>query len=118
MQTPATVYAMCLATTDLEQMDHSSDVNISTKTMESIKAQCSQDALFQALYAQINNGWLGTKQAVSHALKDLWTYKEELTTENELIFTGSSSWTCYMLRLSTQNILWPLRHRGLSQKGM
>ena len=52
MQTPAMVYAMGLVTTDLEQVDHTSDVNISTKTVESIKAHCSQDPLFQALYTQ------------------------------------------------------------------
>ena len=76
MQTPTTVYAMGLATTDLQHVDHTNDVNISTKTMESIKAHCCQDPLFQALYAQINHGWPGTKQAVSQTLKDVWTYKE------------------------------------------
>lgn len=65
---------MGLATeTDLKQLDHTSDVNIA---MESIKAHCCQDPLFQALYAQINHGWSGTMQAVT--LKDLWTYIEEL----------------------------------------
>jgi hypothetical protein len=98
MQTPATVYAMGLATTDLEKVDHTSDVNISTKTMESIKAHCSQDPLFQALYAQITNSWPGTKQAVSHTLKDFWMHKEELTTAKGLLIKENRVFIPDMLR--------------------
>lgn len=89
MQTPATVYAMGLTSQDIEQVIHTSDVNISTKTLESIKTHSAQDTLFQALHAQINRGWPDSRQAMCRSVQPFWTYREELTTDQGLIFKGN-----------------------------
>lgn len=88
MQTPSSVYAMGLTSADLEHVRHSSNTDITTKTLETIKTHSAQDPVAQALYRHISKGWPEHRQAVDPVLRPFWTYKEELTTEEGLIFKG------------------------------
>ncbi|KAI4897681.1 hypothetical protein NFI96_029695 [Prochilodus magdalenae] len=88
MQTPSSVYAMGLTSADLEHVRHSSNTNITTKTLETIKTHSAQDPVAQALNRHIRQGWPEHRQAVDPSLRPFWTYREELTTEDGLIFKG------------------------------
>lgn len=88
MQTPASVYAMGLAPQDFEQVSHSSCINISTKTMETIKTHSAKDTLLQQLHACIKTGWPNYKCALNSLLRPFWTFKEELASDSGLIFKG------------------------------
>lgn len=61
MQVPAIVYAMDLMSEDLKQVRHTSTINISPKTLESIKTHTAQDLLFQLLHAHIATGPITNK---------------------------------------------------------
>lgn len=98
MQTPATIYAMGLATDGLQYVNHLTDVNISTATLESIRAATLEDPLCCALQTHIVQGWPSNVQAVTPKLRSFWTYKEELTTDSGLIFKGNRVLIPDMLR--------------------
>lgn len=89
MQTPATIYAMGLTTEDLQRVDHLADTNISTATLESIRTATLKDPLCCALLTHILKGWPTATQAVAPELQPFWMYKEELTTDANLIFKAN-----------------------------
>src|SRR4029434_3355826 len=72
----------------LEQVNHSSNTNVTTKTLEDIKKHSAQDPVAQALCTHISKGWPNHRQAVSPHLHPFWTYREELTVDGGLIFKG------------------------------
>ena len=88
MQAPSSVYALGLTSGDLEQVNHSSNTNVTTKTLEDIKKHSAQDPVAQALCTHISKGWPNHRQAVSPPLHPFWTYREELTVDGGLIFKG------------------------------
>ncbi|KAF7652230.1 hypothetical protein LDENG_00099590 [Lucifuga dentata] len=89
MQTPATIFTMGLTTDALKHVSHLTDINISTATLESIRAATLKDPLCRALQDHIAKGWPTTTQAGPPKLQSFWTYKEELTTDSSLIFKGN-----------------------------
>lgn len=89
MQTPTTIYAMGLTTEDLQQVDHLADTNISTATLESIRTATLKDPLCCAMLTHILKGWPTATEAVAPELQPFWMYKEELTTDANLIFKAN-----------------------------
>lgn len=92
---------MGLTSADLEHVSHSNSTNITTKTLETIKAHSVQDPVAQALNMHISRGWPEHRQAVSPPLRPFWTYKEELATEDGLIFIPEALRDIFLKKIHT-----------------
>ncbi|MGH0142006.1 UNVERIFIED_CONTAM: hypothetical protein FKN15_074960 [Acipenser sinensis] len=74
---------------EIENIDHATNLNFSTQSLNKVKTYTQQDASLQTLQSVITIGWPETKQETPTIIKEYWTYRDELTTQDGIIYKGN-----------------------------
>lgn len=84
--------------TQLVKIDQSKGLKISGVKLEDLKAQTKDDEDMQELMDIIQGGWPDSKHEVPVALRDYFGYREELCTQDGLVFRGPKVLIPYVMR--------------------
>ena len=63
-------------------------VSVSTSTSQKIKEAMIQDEQMQCLIKTVQNGWPDLKSEVPDCIKNYFNFREEITTQDGLLFKG------------------------------
>ena len=75
-------------TRKIEAVNHTEFLRVSDQRLRQIQDQTAQDATLQLLKATILAGWPETKEEVLVAIRKYWSYCDELTVQNGILFKG------------------------------
>jgi hypothetical protein len=69
-----------------ESVNHTSFLNVIADRLKQIQQHTAQDMVLQVLKTTILSGWPETRQEVPIVIRDYWTFREEMTVQNGVIF--------------------------------
>ena len=82
----------------LEQINPAKSLRISDPKLKEIKTSCKADEVMQELMSTIQKGWPGLMEEVPLLIREYFQYREELCTQDGLVFRGAEVIVPQMMR--------------------
>ena len=73
---------------ELEDVNYATNINVSDSRMEQVRGESRQDPNMQVLMNLILSGWPEEKTLTPLWTREYWNYRDELITQNGLVFKG------------------------------
>lgn len=74
---------------ELENIVEEEHLFVTDRRLEQIRFEMKQDTNMQTLMSTIRKGWPDNKMMVPLCIRDYWPYRDEMTTENDIIYRGT-----------------------------
>ncbi|XP_038060249.1 uncharacterized protein K02A2.6-like [Patiria miniata] len=74
---------------ELAEINMEADVFVSDERLQRIQEETLRDTTFQTLANMVITGWPSNKQEVPLCIREYWPYRDELATQNGIIFRGT-----------------------------
>lgn len=81
------IYNIC---EEIEQVNVNQHLNVTTERIKEIQKNTEDDEILQILTKIIQKGWPEKKEQVPVEIWEYWHYREELSVNNGMIFTGQN----------------------------
>lgn len=78
-----------LAYEELESVKMDEELFVSDRRLDDIRQHTLTDESLQMLMIMVSEGWPRDKQNVPLSIRDYWPYRDELSTQNGLVFRGT-----------------------------
>ena len=63
--------------------------NVKPDTMEKIRTETSKDPVLSILNSVTMTGWPGERKSVPEEIRGFWSYREEITADNGVLFLST-----------------------------
>ena len=90
---------------ELENTNPMHTLKVTPERLDQLQRCTGQDEALQTLKTTILTGWPGQREQVPISIREYWSYREELTIHNDLLFKGS--------RVIIPRIIYSSRSRSL-----
>ena len=70
--------------------------NVTADTMERIRTETSKDPVLSILYSVTMTGWPGERKSVPEEIRGFWSYTEDITADNGVLFQIGSSYSTFL----------------------
>lgn len=73
---------------DAQHINQAEYLNVSDQRLEQIRRHTDRDKCLQSLKSTVLAGWPETKESTPHYIREYWTYRDEISVQNGILFRG------------------------------